>query len=77
MGHQRIDLALGNAFALHVDLDAHIREADRLFADVAGTPDRADVEIALEFEFELVDDPAAVNGVGVQADRKALAERGQ
>ena len=68
---------LRNALAFHVDLDAHIGEADRLLADVAGAPHGRDVEVALEFELELVDDPAAVNGVGVQADRKARAERGE
>src|SRR5215212_8726890 len=73
VGHQRIDLALRNALAFHVDLDADIREADRLLADVAGAPNGGDVEVALEFEFELVDDPAAVDGVGVEADGKAGA----
>src|SRR5260221_8383469 len=73
VGHQRVDLGLGNAFAFHVDLDADVGEADRLLADVAGAPHRGDVEIALEFEFELVDGPAAVNRVGMQADRKAGA----
>ena len=52
-------------------------EADRLLADVAGAPHCRDVEVALELELELIDDPAAVNGVGVQADGKARAERGQ
>src|SRR5882762_11706788 len=74
---QRIDLGLRNAFAFHIDLDPHVGEADGLLADVAGAPDRADVEITLEFEFELVDDPAAVHGVGVQTDRKAGTQRRQ
>src|SRR5580692_10611933 len=74
VGYQRIDLALRNAFAFHVDLDANVREADRLLADVAGAPDGGDVEIALEFQFELVDGPAAMHGVGVQADREAGTE---
>ncbi len=69
--------ALRNALAFHVDLDPHVGEADRLLADVAGAPDRGDVEIALELEFELVDGPAAVNRVGVEADREAGAERGE
>src|SRR3954468_8942807 len=54
VGHQRIDLALRNALAFHVALDPHIGKADRLLADVAGAPDGGDVEITLEFEFELV-----------------------
>src|SRR5436190_2670625 len=45
VGHQRIDLALGHALALHVNLDADVRKTDRLLADVAGAPDRGDVEI--------------------------------
>src|SRR6266481_209623 len=71
VGHQRIDLAFRNALAFHVDLDPHVGEADRLLADVAGAPYRRDVEIAFELELELVDDPAAMNRVGVQADGKA------
>ena len=50
-------------------------EADRLFTGVAGAPNRRDVEVAFELELELVDDPAAVHGVGVQADCEAGAER--
>src|SRR6202161_420666 len=46
---ERIDLALRNAFAFHVDLDANVGEADRLLADVARAPDGGDVEIGLEF----------------------------
>ena len=75
VGHQRVDLALRDALAFHVDLDPHVGEADRLLADVAGAPHRRDVEVALEFEFELVDDPAAVNRVGMKADGEAGAER--
>src|SRR6266567_5103993 len=71
VGHQRIDIAFRNALAFHVDLDAHVGEADRLLADVAGAPHRGDVEIAFELELELVDDPAAVDRVGMQADGKA------
>src|SRR5882757_6431195 len=71
VGHQRVDLALRNALAFHVDLDPNIREADRLLADVARAPHRGDVEIALELKLELVDDPAAMHRVGVQADRQA------
>src|SRR5271169_3220292 len=55
VGDQRVDFAFRNAFAFHVDLDADISEADRLLADVAGAPDRGDVEVALELKFELVD----------------------
>src|SRR5450755_500863 len=40
VGHQRVDLAVRDALAFHVDLDPHIGEADRLLADVAGAPDR-------------------------------------
>src|SRR3984957_14345621 len=68
---QRIDLALRNALAFHVDLDANVREADRLLADVAGAPDGGDVEIALEFQFELVDGPTAMHGIGVKANGEA------
>src|SRR3984885_16137037 len=75
MGHQRVDLAVRDALAFHVDLDPHVGEADRLLADVAGAPDRGDVEVALELQFELVDDPAAMHGIGVQPDREAGAER--
>src|SRR5260370_11302332 len=71
VGHQRIDLALRDALALHVDLDPHVGEADRFFADVARAPHRWDVEIALELKLELVDDPSAMDRVGVQPDRKA------
>src|SRR5689334_21054301 len=48
MGNQSADFFLRHALALHVDLDAHIGEADRLLGDVAGAPDRGDVEVALE-----------------------------
>src|SRR3984893_6290569 len=61
VGHQRIDLALRNALALHVDLDPHIGKADRFFADIAGAPPRGDVEVALELKLELVDGTAAMN----------------
>src|ERR1044072_7142829 len=71
VGHQRIDLALRNALAFPVDLDAHIGEADGLLADVAGAPHRGDVEVALELEFELVDDPAAMHGGGGRGGRKS------
>src|ERR1700729_730689 len=74
VGDERIDLALRNAFAFHVDLDADIREADRLLAAVPGAPDGGDVEIALKFQFELVDRPAAMHGIGVQADGEAGRE---
>src|ERR1043166_6931696 len=77
MRDQRIDLVRRNALAFHVDLDAHVGEADRLLADIAGAPHRRDVEVALELELELVDDPAAVHGIGVQADRQAGAECGE
>src|ERR1700682_1219199 len=71
VGHQRVDLALRDALALHVDLDRHVGEADRLVADVAGAPHRGDVEVTLELKLELVDDPSAMDRVGVQPDRKA------
>src|ERR1700729_2267012 len=77
VGDERIDLVLRNAFAFHVDLDANVGKADRLLADVASAPDGGDVEIALKFQFELVDGPAAMHGVGVQADGKAGTERGE
>src|SRR5258708_3443445 len=38
MRDQRADLVLRDALAFHVDLDAHVGEADRLFADIAGAP---------------------------------------
>ncbi len=44
---------------------------------VAGAPDRGDVEVAFELELELVDDPAAMHGIGVQTDREARAQRGE
>src|SRR5579872_248626 len=74
---QRIDFAFRNALAFHVDLDPNIGEADRLFTGVAGAPDGRDVEVALELEFELVDGPAAMHGVGVQAHGKTRAKRGE
>src|ERR1700681_206572 len=73
MRHQRIDLALRDAFAFHVDLDPHIGEPDRFLADVAGAPHRRDVEVALELKLELVDDPSAVHRIGMQPDRKTSA----
>jgi hypothetical protein len=73
--YQLLDIGLRNAVAFHVDLHPHIGEADRLFAGVAGAPYRGDVEVALEFEFELLHLPAAMHGIGVQADRQARAER--
>ncbi len=75
MRDQRVDLVLRDALAFHVDLDPHIREADRLVADVAGAPHCGDIEIAFEFELELVDDPAAMHGIGMQTDREAGTER--
>src|SRR5262249_5207582 len=52
MGDQRADLLGRNALTFHVDLDAHVGEADRLLGDVAGAPDCGDVEIALELQLE-------------------------
>src|ERR1700759_4364864 len=66
MGDQRADFLRRDALAFHVDLDAHVREADRLLADVTGAPDGRDVKIAFELQFELVDGPAAMHRVGVQ-----------
>src|SRR6267143_1583867 len=77
VGHQRVDLALRDALAFHVDLDPHVGEADRLLADVAGSPHRRDVEIALELKLELVDDPSAMHGIGVQSHGEAGTKRGE
>src|SRR4029450_2643203 len=54
VGHQRVDLALRNALALHIDLDPHVGEPDRFLADVTGAPHGSDVEIALGLKLELV-----------------------
>src|ERR1700722_9544228 len=77
MGHQRVDLALRNALALHVDLDPHVGETARLLADIARPPHRRDVEVTFELKLELVDDPAPVHRVGMQPDRKAGPQRSQ
>src|SRR5258708_4025113 len=77
VGHQRIDLAWRDALALHIDLAPHIGKTDRLLADVTGAPDCRDVEVTLELKLELVDDPAAMHGIGVQTDRKARTEGSQ
>src|SRR4029077_12190619 len=77
VGDERIDLALRNALALHVDLDAHVGEADRLLTNVPSAPDGGDIEIALELELELVDDPAAMHRIRVEPDGKAGTERGE
>src|SRR5580692_11636608 len=74
VGYQRIDLALRHAFAFHVDLDADVGETDRLFADIAGAPDGRNVEVTLEFQFELVDRPAAMHGIGMKPDRQTGTE---
>src|SRR5215469_254316 len=68
--HQLIErLAVGVAFDM--GLDAHGGEADRLLADVADAPHRGDVDVAFEFEFDAAQGDAAINGVGVDADRDA------
>src|ERR1700722_10753453 len=77
MGHQRVDLALRDALAFHIDLDPHVGETDRFLADVAGAPHRRDVEVTLELKLELVDDPAPVHRVGMQSDRKTGTQRSQ
>src|ERR1700676_1708715 len=77
VGDQRVDLALRNALAFHVDFDPDISESDRFLADVAGAPDRGNVEVTLKLKFELVDDPAAMHGVGVEDHRKAGAQGGE
>jgi len=64
-----------DAVAFHGHLDAHIGEADWLFAGVAGAPDRRDIEVALEFELELAHRPAAMHRVGMQADGQARTQR--
>src|SRR5580692_605795 len=75
VGDERVDLALRNAFAFHVHLDADVRKTNWLLADVAGAPDGGDVEVALEFELELVDGPAAMHGIGVKTDGETGTER--
>ena len=77
MRDQLRDLVGGNAVAFHVDFHAHVGEADRLLAEIAGAPDAGDVEVALEREFEFAHSPAAMHGVGVQADSEAGAEGGE
>src|SRR5260370_1531160 len=77
MGDQGIDFGGVDAVAFHRHLDAHVGEADRLFADVAGAPDGRDVEIALELQLELTDGPAAMHRIGMQADREAGTEGGE
>src|SRR5690606_12754376 len=74
---QCIDLLGGDAFAFHVHLDANVGKADRLLADITGSPDSRDIEVPLKFEFELVDGPAAMHRVGVKANGEAGAESGQ
>src|SRR5260370_37577015 len=77
MGDQRVDFGSVDAVAFHRHLDAHVGEADRLFADVAGAPDGRDVEIAFELELELADGPAAIHRIGMQADGEAGTEGGK
>src|SRR3954447_19587152 len=47
MGDQRIDLVRRDPLTFHVDLDAHVGEADRLVRDVARAPTPRGVEITL------------------------------
>src|SRR6202790_3046639 len=50
VGHERVDLALRDALALHVDLDPHVGDADQFFAALAGPPPRGEFEVALELK---------------------------
>jgi hypothetical protein len=63
IGHRRPDFRVGDqriqlrarTIGVEGDFGADVREADRLFRQIAGAPDAGDVEIAFELDLELVD----------------------
>lgn len=75
--HQRVE-ALARRVCVEAHLGAHMGEADRLgFRKVARAPDGRDVDVALQLELERRNGDSLRDGVGVDADRQAGAERRQ